>query len=85
MTATAARPQLSTDPRVAGLAELVSSGPSSSPDPVTTCRTPGGRPASWISCMAISALKGVCESVFMTTALPAASAGNVSLIDNVSG
>ena len=63
----------------------MSGPPSSGPEPVTTCSTPGGRPASASSSAAHSAEYGVCPSGLAMTALPAASAGRASLMPSVSG
>ena len=46
-----------------------------SPSPVTTLRTPGGKPASSASSPSRSAVSGVCSAGFSTTVQPAASAG----------
>ena len=47
----------------------------SSASPVTTERTPGGRPASSASAATASAESGVCSAGFSTIVQPAASAG----------
>ena len=49
--------------------------PASGPRPVTTLRTPGGRPASWTMRASSSAESGVCSAGLSTTVHPAASAG----------
>ena len=46
-----------------------------SPKPVTTLRTPGGKPASSARSPSRSAVSGVCSAGFSTTVQPAASAG----------
>ena len=52
-----------------------SGAPASGPTPVTTLRTPSGRPASGAMRPARSAVSGVCSAGLRTTVQPAARAG----------
>ena len=51
--------------------------PTTAPGPGTTLNAPGGRPASARSSANISAVSGVTEAGFRTTAFPIASAGAI--------
>ena len=51
--------------------------PTLPPGPVTTLKTPSGRPASRVSSAKRSAVSGVSEAGFRTTVFPAASAGAI--------
>ncbi len=63
----------------------ISSGPSSDPEPVITCISPAGSPASSRTATPQRALKGVLLSALSTTPLPAARAGRESLMERVRG
>ena len=60
-------------------------GPSTGPSPVTTWKSSRGRPASYSSSTAASAVNGVWRSGFSTTALPASSAATASEVARVRG
>jgi hypothetical protein len=54
-----------------------SGAPASSPNPVTTLNTPGGKPASSNSAANSSVEHGACSAGLTTTQQPAASAGAI--------
>ena len=62
-----------------------SASPTTWPLPVTTLSTPSGTPASESSWAMKSALSGVSSAGLWTTALPAASAGAILVLDRISG
>ncbi len=59
--------------------------PTVRPGPGTMFTTPGGMPASAISSATRSALRGVSSAGFMTTVFPAARAGPIFQLQNISG
>ena len=63
---------------------LASGAPHSSPSPVSTLSTPGGR-NSWQTSASSSTQSGASSAAFSTSVLPAMSAGAILIADRIAG